>query len=105
MAIARRHGWTTERLDVVIVLAAFYQTVVHPIEFGALSKSVGGLGGQVPMHVGSATIDTRSSHSIREMVRAFWAMVKKAQIPIPLLSESDVWHLLRTLASSLEADS
>lgn len=105
LIIVKRHGWTTERLDMVIVLAAFYQTVVHPIEFGAPSKSVGGLGEQIPIHVGSTTIDSRSSHSIHEMVRDFWTMIKKAQIPTPLLSESDVWHMLRTLASSLEADS
>lgn len=94
-------GYSQDRLETILVLAAFQHTVVGPLA-AAARESKSGLATKVPVHHGNTVLDHGSSDRVRSMARDFDLMLKQLHIRSSWLSALYADDIIYRISKSLE---
>jgi hypothetical protein len=75
----QRNNWTFERLSILFVLIAFYQSVLGPLDSARMSPKMG-LGKTIPITYGNLVFDKSKKDKASEVLTAFRSLIESLGI-------------------------
>ena len=99
---ANKRGWDRNRIEVVVELSAFYQTVIGPLACAGRKEPPCGLGSKITIQCGENTFDSEYGSRIQMLDRDFSTLVSECRIPSHWLSIGDLRDLVWRIANEEE---
>ena len=106
ISLAKRFGWSPEKLQILFCLNSFYQRIIVPLWSSAINPTQ--IGSEIPIHYGKTIIfDKKRNAKVDRMGLQFLKICSAAQIPRKFLEAqrtSDLIYIINQQPNITDAD-